>query len=1339
MTELHDRLAALSPAKRALLQKLRVEPEPITRIADGPAPLSAEQRRLWYLAQLAPGYPIYTIPLGLRLHGPLDVDALLGALRALVARHEPLRTAFRESAGIPVQEVRDAAVFEPEVLDLRGDEDWGEAEANYQTDAFARHTFDLRRGETFRALLIREADHAHRLLLGLHHVAGDGWSAAVLLRDLSELYAARVERREPRLPELPVRYRDWAAWQQRPDRPPPAADEAYWRGQVADAPRVLELPLDRPRPPVQGWEGAKHFFELAPPLAEAVRALARGERATPFAVLVAAFALLLRRYTGGDDLLLGTLLANRPRPELEHLAGFFANTLPLRLRMEGDPTVAEMVRRAHAAAIGAQEHAGLPFDRIVEIGGARRDFSRAPLVQAVLTMADSPASALALPGIAAEPLLQDSSTAVFELTLQVEDRGDRYACTFQYSTELFEETTIARMARQLEAVLAAFAAAPGRRLSEVALAREDEVRAVEARHRSTRSAADGLTVHQLFEWQVRATPQAAALVHGGGVTRYAELNADANRIAHALRRLGAGPETRVAVCLERTPALPAALLGVLKAGAAYVPLDPAQPAARHEAVLRLAGAELVIADGSSRVRLSALPGVRVLGLAELDGGRDDDPDAAATPANLAYVIFTSGSTGGPKGVEIEHRSAVAMLAWMRELLDEDERAAVLGSTSVTFDVSVAEIFGTLAWGGTLVLVENALAPLPPVPPVRSAAMVPTAAAELLRDRRFPAEVSAVLLGGEPVPPGLVRELYALPAVRRVLNLYGPTEDTTYTTCAELGVGDGRVTVGRPITGGRVYVLDDGVRHAGVGVPGEVFTAGAGVARGYARRPALTAERFVPDPFGLPGARMYRTLDRGRWDDAGALEYLGRADAQVKVRGYRIELEEVEQALAAHPAVAEAAVAVRGEVGAERHLAAFLVARGAAERPQATELRAFLRERLPEYMVPGSFGWVEALPRTASGKLDRRALPDHDGEAPAATAYVAPRGELEARLAALWSEVLGVERVGVHDDFFDLGGQSILATRLVARVRDELGCELPVAELLTGPTIEQMARSVMGEKGPVRLPLVPLQTFGERPPLFLVHPAGGHVVCYRDLAYLLAGEQPVYAIQPRGIEDGGQAPISVIEEMAAFYVEAVLGVRPGGPHRVAGWSFGGVVAWEMARQLHAAGHEVDLLALFDTAANTPEGMVINAGDPAEIVWHTVAGLAGHAAATRVDVDELRGLEGREQALAMLRKLDLPRLLPESRVDDVLALTTVRAANLQAQAAYRPRPYPGHLTYFRTAGSDDAEGRSQGLEFWGALARGGVTAHRVAGSHGTILQDPYVRELARVILESGARSD
>ncbi|HEU4561929.1 MAG TPA: non-ribosomal peptide synthetase, partial [Longimicrobium sp.] len=912
----------------------------------------------------------------------------------------------------------------------------------------------------------------------------------------------------------------------------------------------------------------------------------------------------------------------------------------------------------------------------------------------------------------------------------VEDHGAHFAAELQYATELFEHAGMECFADHLVTALESFVATPERRVSRVPLAGEAEVREVEALT-SGGPGPDGLCIHELFALQARISPHATALVHQEGSWTYAELNRRANRIAHALRGMGVRPETRVAVCLERTPVLAATLLGVLKAGGAYVPLDPAHPPARHQAVLGMSGARLVIAGDEKRAGFARIDALAAITPAELDGGREDEPAPLATPENLAYVIFTSGSTGGPKGVEIEHRSAGAMLVWMRYALSDEERSAVLGSTSVTFDVSIAEIFGTLCWGGTLVMVENALA-TPPAP-VRAAPMVPTAAAELLREGRFPDTVETVLLGGEPVPLALILELHER-GVRRVLNLYGPTEDTTYTTCAELEPGLIRVPVGRPITGGRVYVLDEALAHAGIATPGEVWTAGAGVARGYASRPALTAERFRPDPHGPPGSRMYRTLDRGRWLQDGRLDYLGRADAQVKVRGYRIELEEVEQALAAHPSVAEAAATARGEVGSARRLVTYQVPRDRESTPPPAELRAWVRERLPEYMVPAAFVWVDALPRTTSGKLDRRALPEHEDSAEV-QAYVAPRSELEARLAEIWSQVLGVERVGVHDDFFDLGGESILAMRLVARVREELGGQLGVAELLQAPTLEDMALAIAGGNRRVKLPLVALQTFGERPPLFVAHPAGGHVVCYRDLAVLLATEQPVYALQPRGVQDG-QEPIRSIEVMAAYYVEAVRGLHPDGPYRLGGWSFGGVVAWEMARQLEAAGAAVELVALFDTSALTPESMKMNFGDPAEVVWATVAGLAGYAAASRVNVDDLRGMEWREQAATMIRLMNAPRLLDETRVDDVLALTALRAANLQAQVDYQVGPYGGHLTYFSTEGSRSADGRYPGLEFWSGLARGGTTVHRVGGSHGTILNEPYVNTLASVIRALGA---
>ncbi|HET6763138.1 MAG TPA: amino acid adenylation domain-containing protein, partial [Longimicrobiaceae bacterium] len=901
MTDLQDRLAALSPERRLLLERhmAALRPaQPIPRIPDGPAPLSAEQQRLLYLLRMAPGYPIYTVPLGFQLTGTLDAAVLEAALRDVVARHEPLRTAIRESAGHPVQVVGEGTPFHLETFDLRGTE-WVGEEARYLTDAFARRTFDYARGETFRAALVRETDDCQRLLIGMHHLAADGWSAGVLLRELSACYAARMEGRTADLPALPVRFRDWAAWQQRPDAPLLAREEAFWRAELAGAPHALDLPLDGVRPRVQSWAGAKHAFEVAPALAARLRTLARREGTTFHTVLATAFALLLRRYTGQDDLVLGTALANRRRPELEPLVGFFSGLLPLRIRMDGGETAARVLRRVHRTALDVQEHGALPFDRIVEVAGVRRDLARPPLTQAVLAFTEMAGDALSLPGITAEPLVMEAGTAIFELTLLVEDRGAALACTLQYATELFDAAAIAGMARHLQTLLAALADDADCPIRKLPLATADEVAAVRALSDGGPPLGAAECIHRLFQAQAAATPDAAAVVHDGQAVPYGELNRHANRIAHALMARGVGPETRVAVRIHRTAALPAVLLGILKAGGAYVPVDPAHPAARREAVVRASGATLLVTDTASADAGEArwvVDGVSAVEAAALVDGCEDDPDAAVEAGNLAYVIFTSGSTGGPKGVEIEHRAAAAMLHWVRGQVTDEERTGVLGSTSITFDVSIAEIFGTLCSGGTLVMTENALAPLPPQPEVRVAAMTPTAAAELVRDGRFPPAVRTVMLGGEAVPPGLVQRLCALPQVERVLNLYGPTEDTTYTTCAVLEPAAERVSVGRPIDGGRVYVLDDALRHAGMGAPGEVWTAGAGVARGYAGRPGLTAERFVPDPHGRPGARMYRTLDRGRWRADGTLDYLGRADAQVKVRGHRIELEEVEQAL-----------------------------------------------------------------------------------------------------------------------------------------------------------------------------------------------------------------------------------------------------------------------------------------------------------------------------------------------------------------------------------------------------------------------------------------------------------
>jgi amino acid adenylation domain-containing protein len=1338
--------ASLSPAKRALLDRILAfrapsAAAPVPRAPDGPVPLTFEQRRLWLLGQLAPGTSVYTIPLGFRLRGPLDPDALRTAVRTLVERHDALRMQIAGGEE-PTQSPSADARFGWETADVRETEgDGRDAAARSLVRGFLARPFDLAREPLLRALLVRVRDDEHRLALAIHHVAADGWSTGILRRELGEAYAAAVEGRAPDLPPPPVGYRDFAAWQRRvlTDRALSASVE-YWRRELEGAPTVFELLPDRPRPPVQNVAGAKAIRVVPTGLTAQLRALGRREGTTPFAVLAAAWAAVLRRHSGEDDFLLGTVDANRWAAEVETVVGFFANTVPLRFRLSVETTVRGAVQQAHRAIVGAREHARLPFDRIAELSGARRDPSRPLLVQSLLVYNDTAAAPPRLPGIDASYEAVDTGASAFDLTLSVEDLGAVLHVELQYAAALYEPATAARLLRRFEAMLLGFSGDGDRRIGDVPLADEEERRRIDAWNR-TNEPVPAACIHHLFERQARERPAATAVVSADVEVAYGELNARANHIARRLRRLGAGPETRVGVCMRRTPEMVAALLGVLKSGAAYVPLDPSHPPARIEQILRAARATAVLTDAASRPALPRVDGLMSIDLdaTDLSAKRADDLDGGASPENLAYVITTSGSTGGPKGVEIEHRSAAALLHWLGGVLTEDERASFLASTSLTFDASVVEVFGPLSWGGSIVLTAGPLDPPPPGRAARVAAMVPSVAAELLRERRLPSGLTTLLLGGEALSPALARELYATGTVERVINLYGPTEDTTYSTFHLVPRDAERMAIGRSLANRRAYALDPTLRPAPVGVPGEVWVAGAGVSRGYAGRPALTAERYLPDPWGPPGARMYRTLDLARRLDDGSLEYLGRRDAQVKVRGVRIEPGEVEAALAGHPAIAEAAVDARGPADARR-LVAWLTAavpsspplRGTSGGgaggggPTAAALRDHLRARLPEAMIPSAFVWLDALPRTTSGKVDRRALPEPPDASPQ-RGHVAPRTELEAQLAALWSDVLGAPLVGIHDDFFDLGGQSILASRLAARVRAELGREMPLAMLLHAPTVARLAAALTGPGADVRPPIVPLHPHGDAPPLFLAPPGGGHVVCYHALAGLLAPSLPVHGLQSRGLDDGS-APHTSVEKVAAYFVDAIREMRPEGPYHVGGWSFGGLVAWEMARQLSAAGAEVGIVALLDTAPPPPRDRAGYALDHARVLQRIVADLVGWTAASNVRVERLLPLPPREQALEAIRQARQPRTLPPSRVDEVLALTRVRQANLGAMVDYDPPAYGGHLTYFRTVSAERARPADGALEYWGARALGGMTVHRIGGAHGTILNPPYVRDVA-----------
>ena len=1030
-----------------------------------PLPLSFAQQRLWFLDRLEPGSPLYNVPLALRLSGELDAEALARALGEVARRHEALRTTFHPADGDAVQVVDPAGGLPLGVDDLS---DLPPAERDAETERRVREEttapFELARGPLCRARLLRRAADDHVLVVTLHHAVSDGWSVGVLLRELSALYGA-FRRGEPSpLPEPPVQYADFAAWQREH-----VADEvlaaqlAWWRERLAGAPAVLALPADRPRPPVQRFRGAREPVLLPPELAERLRRLARGEGATLFMTLLAAFQALLSRHAGQTDVVVGTPIAGRTRPETEGLIGLFVNTLALRADLSGTPTFRELLAQVRETTLGAYANQDLPFERLVEELQPERSLGHAPLFQAMLVLQNAGEPRPGLDGLKVERLPLRSTQARFDLTCSLAETERGIEGVLEYATDLFDAATAERMVERFRLLLAAAAADPDAPVADLPLLGEAE-RETLLGWAASPERYPAETALALLEAQAARTPEAAAVVHGGEALTYAELHARANRLAHHLRGLGIGVEDRVGVCLDRTPELVVALLGVLKAGAAYVPLDPAYPAERIDLVLGDAGARALVTTAAQAERISIPSSIEILRVdadAEAIASRPSGPPRVPVdPENLAHVIYTSGSTGRPKGVMIRHGSVAALLRWMHGRFPLAPGERVLGATSVSFDVSVAEIHSTLFRGAALVLVENALSLAEPgaMAGAVQASMVPGAAAELLRLGALPGSLRRLNLGGEALAPELARALYAA-GVQEVHDLYGPTEDTTYSTDVLVPRDAERAALGRSAGGKRAYVLDARLRPAPVGVPGEIWVAGCGLARGYLDRPGMTAERFLPDPLSRePGARMYRTGDRGRWLDGGSLEYLGRLDFQVKVRGFRIEPGEIEAALRRHPRVDGAAVMARGG-GADTRLVAYVTPAG-ADRPVPAELEAHLAQRLPAYMVPGAFVVMDAFPRTPNGKLDRRALPEPEEEE--REEYTPPSTPEEERLAAIWAEALGRERVGAHDNFFALGGHSLLAARVVARAAEAFGTEVPLRTLFEHPTVAGMTAALAAD-------------------------------------------------------------------------------------------------------------------------------------------------------------------------------------------------------------------------------------------------------------------------------------
>jgi amino acid adenylation domain-containing protein len=1254
-------------------------------------PLSFAQQRLWFLHQLEPENPAYNLPSAHRLAGPLDAGALARAFAEVVRRHEVLRTRYAAVDGAPVQVIdppRESRAALP-LVDLSGlPEGVREAEAAAWVRRESGAPFNLAVDHPLRARLLRLGPADHALALTLHHIASDGWSNGILVSELAELYRAFAAGRPATLPDLAVQYADFAVWQRRAfEAGALDGQRAYWREHLGDPPPPLELPTDRPRPAIAAHAGSQRGVDLPAALADALSDLGRSRGATLFMTLLAGWAVLLSRYSGQDDLAIGTPVAGRTRVEVEPLIGFFVNTLVIRIDLSGDPPFTDLLDRVREAALGAFGHQDLPFEELVEELRPERDLSHPPLFQVMFVLQNAPAEALNVAGLTFHPLPAESGAATFDLTLSLSTAGGGFGGMLQFKSDLFEAATIDRLLGHFRVLLTAAAARPEERLGDLPLLTAAERGQILGAWNDTATAwPDDLCLHELFERQVDRSPDAIALavVATGEEISYRELDARAGRLAGWLRARGVGPEVSVGVALERSPELVAALLAVLKAGGAWVPLDPSYPPDRLS---------LLIEDAAVAVLLTRedLPQGEATAPARLAGG--------VTPDHLAYRIYTSGSTGRPKAVLVPHRAIVNHMRWLQAEWPLGPSDVMLQTLSVSFDASFFDLWAPLLAGARLVL--------PSDESLRDAARlaedvarfgvtrygnVPPWLAEMVER---PAFVSApalrqVITGGQEFPGVLAERLAS--SGRQVINFYGPSEAAVTATAWSFtpGSGDRIVPVGRPVSNVRVYVLDVAAEPLPAGVPGELCIGGIGVARGYGGRPDLTADRFRPDPFAEAGARLYHTGDRARRRADGVLEFLGRVDRQVKVRGFRIEPGEIEAVLARHPEVRDVAVVARRAGGGDLRLVAYAVTR----QPVAPEdLRAWLAARLPEPMLPASWVFLETLPRTPNGKADLAALPEPERLLPAeGRERVAPRDALEAELAAIWEELLDLRPVGVRDDFFALGGHSLLVLRLLARIEKRLGRTLAPAAIFAAPTIEDLA-NLLREGETLSGPLVRLHPHGDKPPLVWVHAAAGTVTAYVEVARRLREadpDRPVWALQV-----ASPLPES-LEALAARHVSALREAWPAGPYLLAGWSFGGVVAFEMARQLRAAGAEVALLTLVDTRA---PGVL-------EIPRDLPSLLATFAADQGLPPD--------------LDLADREALRP---------LFETFREHLGLLAAYRPMPYSGRIVLFRAADSLVQAPPDLG---WEPLSAGELEIHPLPGDHAGVIRGEGAERLVAEIL-------
>lgn len=1367
-------IATLSPTKRALfeflLQEKGVNVSKIPKIPRGKEAesfaLSFAQQRLWFLDLLEPGNPVYNETTAVRLTGALNPPALEYSLNEIVRRHEILRTTFTAADGEPVQMISPAERLTLSLVDLRAfSSEQREAELKRLSAEQTNQPFDLTKWPLIRASLFQLDETEFVLLLVIHHIVTDGWSGRVLLHEMADIYEAHCAGLPSPLPELPVQYADFAQWQRQWFAGEVLEKQlAYWKQQLGGRLPVLELPTDRPRPALQTFRGDRESVVLSPQLGEAIKTLSRNSGVTLFMTLLAAFQTLLYRHTGQEDILVGSPLAGRNRSEIERLIGFFINTLVLRSDLSGNPSFQELLQRVRQVALGAYAHQDMPFEKLVEELHPDRDLSRTPLFQVFFNLINFEQNRIEMRGVTVESLPRPEQESKFDITLYARELRQGMQLEFVYNADLFDAARMREMLEQFQCLLEQIVENPAQKLADFSLVTPSAAGLLPNPTQALIPEWFG-AVHDRFSQQAARVPERLAVADKYRVLTYAELDDISNKLANYLRSQGIGSEEIVAIYAHRSAALIWALLGILKAGAAFVILDANYPAERLINCLQLAqpkGWLQVQAAGelppSLEAFVAALSPACRLELPEtadfLEAYSAENPGVEVKPDDLAYIAFTSGSTGKPKGILGTHRPLSHFFAWHAETfgLNESDRFSML--SGIAHDPLMRDIFAPLTLGAAVCIPdpEQITAPGWLAAWMKQQEITVThltpAMGQLLSERMSTeseaiASLRYAFFGGDVLTHRDVDRMRQLAPDIACVNFYGATETPQamgYYIVPAGETGDNKnpqIPIGRGIDGVQLLVLNPSQKLAGIGELGEIYIRTPYLARGYLGDEALTRERFIEKAAnGTAGDRMYKTGDLGRYAPDGIVVAVGRADFQVKIRGFRIELGEIEAALSSHPGVKQSVAIAREDIPGEKRLVAYIVPKEETTSDVTTNWRDFLKEKLPDYMLPNAFVMLEALPLTPNGKIDRRALPVPEFQSSdREEGFVAPRDTLEVELAEIWQKILGIKSVGVKDNFFDVGGHSLLAVRLFSQIEKAFGKNLPLATLFHAPTVEQLANIVRSSGWtPPQSSLVPIRAGGTKKPLFCIHAVGGNVLSYKPVASYMDESQPVYGLQARGIDGQGE-PHDRIEDMAGDYIKEMRTVQPNGPYFLAGHSLGGIVAFEIAQQLVRAGDRVALLAVFDTYG--------------PLFKHKIPPFNYQLSIHKMNLSRLKikdkliyigeriqwKLEGLIDKIAGKFNAQAGRSLPDELPEH---FQRVEEANRIAVKHYVPQVYPGQITLLRAIERPTSKYHDPYMG-WGELAGGGMEIVEVPGHHKTLILEPRVRFLAESLQQCINRAE